>query len=82
MNALIAAFLLPLVLGRFFSFLAFVIVWLLGLIVYGVWFMPHDTSLFATISLLVAAGLLGQAGYFVNIFIRSMLNSGERGTGR
>lgn len=79
MNALIVAFVLPLLLGRFFSFLAFMIVWLLGLIVYGVWFMPHDTSPLGTLFLLVAAGLLAQAGYFCNIFIRSMLGGGDRG---
>ncbi|GLS19926.1 hypothetical protein GCM10007874_29430 [Labrys miyagiensis] len=79
MNALIAAFVLPLLLGRFFSFLAFAIVWLVGMIVYAVWLLPGDLSTSQSILMVIAAGVLAQAGYFVNIFIRSMLGDGGRG---
>jgi hypothetical protein len=79
MNALIAAFVLPLLLGRFFSFLAFVIVWLAGMTVYAVWLLPGDLSTSQSILMVIAAGVLAQAGYFANIFIRSMLGDGGQG---
>ena len=82
MNALIAAFALPLLLGRFFSFLAFVIVWLAGMIVYAIWLLPHDLSISQSILMVIAVGILAQAGYFANIFIRSMLGDGDRGPNR
>ncbi|CAM5762306.1 hypothetical protein LMIY3S_00429 [Labrys miyagiensis] len=79
MNALIAAFVLPLVLGRFFSFLAFVIVWLAGMVIYVAWLLPSDLSTSRSVLMVVAVGVLAQAGYFANIFIRSMLDDGGNG---
>ncbi len=78
MNALIAAFVLPLLLGRFFSFLAFVIVWLFGIAVYAVWLWPQGSSTPQNLVMIVAAGVVAQVGYFANIVVRSMLGSRDK----
>jgi hypothetical protein len=79
MNALIAAFVLPLLLGRLFSFLAFVIVWLIGVAVYAIWLLPQGLSLFQSILMVIAVGVLAQVGYFTNIFVRSMFDGSDQG---
>jgi hypothetical protein len=80
MNAVIVAFLLPLLLGWTLRFLAFVIVWLLGLGVYAIWLLPGDLTLLQRVLMIIAVGIAAQAGYFVNIFVRSMF--GKDGDGR
>jgi hypothetical protein len=79
MNAVIVAFLLPFVLGWFLSFLAFVIVWLISMVAYGIWMLPHGTSLIQSILMIVSVGVAGQVGYFANVFLRSMLDGGDDG---
>ncbi len=72
MYALIAAFLLPFLLGRLFSFLAFVIVWLFGVVAYAIWLLPQGPSVFQSMVMVIAVGILAQVGYFANILVRSM----------
>jgi hypothetical protein len=79
MYTLFAAFLLPLVLGRLFSFLAFVVVWLIVVVAYAIWLLMQGPSPFHGIVMIIAVGVLAQVGYFANIFVRSILGGNDKG---
>jgi hypothetical protein len=78
MNAVIIAFLFWLAFGRFFSALAFTIVWVATLIAYAAFIHSEVGTFWQGVLLVFYVGIAAQVGYFANVLLFSLFEKDPR----